>query len=240
MILYIIRHGIPDYETDSLLPEGWEQARLVGERLAKLNIDEIYSSPMGRALETAAPLARMLGKPVHVEKWATETDPSCMTLYPYGTLSNVARLAPALINTPLSREIGMSRVFTDAPGLNDGGYQRKYDSIAAGIDGLLSRLGYERNPDGFYDPVRPDARHIALFCHVGMMRMLLGHVLNIPMQYLASTVMTNYTGLTVLEFDAKAREGGIPCQPYLVTYGDVGHLHSAGRKVVMYMTGTEY
>ncbi len=28
MILYLIRHGLPDYETDTLKEEGWAQAVL--------------------------------------------------------------------------------------------------------------------------------------------------------------------------------------------------------------------
>lgn len=240
MILYIIRHGRPDYKTDTLLPEGIEQAELVGKRLNSVGIDRIFSSPMGRAIETAQPLSRMSGLPVVIEDWATETDETCMSLYPYGTPHNVARLQPALINTPRTREIGMKDCFDLVDGLNDGGYQKKYEKIAAGVDGLLSRLGYERTEDGFYDPVAPNGERVALFCHVGMMRMLLSHLLNVPMQYLASTVMSYFTGVTVLEFAAEKREDGIPCLPYLLTYGDVGHLHAGGQKVKMYITGTEY
>ena len=64
MIFYIVRHGKPDYATNTLLPEGKIQAELVGERLARLPIDRIYSSPYGRAIETAEPLAKKKNLPM--------------------------------------------------------------------------------------------------------------------------------------------------------------------------------
>ena len=63
MLLYLIRHGAPDYAADSLGEEGWEQARKAAERLAKGGIHEIHSSPLGRARQTAQPAADKLGLP---------------------------------------------------------------------------------------------------------------------------------------------------------------------------------
>ena len=60
MLLYLVRHGIPNYATDSLTPDGALQAEAVGKRLAATGIDEIYSSPLGRARQTAEPTARLL------------------------------------------------------------------------------------------------------------------------------------------------------------------------------------
>ena len=39
MLLYVIRHGHPDYTTDSLTELGWKQAEAVGKRIAKSKID---------------------------------------------------------------------------------------------------------------------------------------------------------------------------------------------------------
>ena len=61
MLLYIVRHGIPNYETDSLTPDGQKQAEAVSRRLVQAGIDEIYSSPLGRAIQTAQPTAKKLG-----------------------------------------------------------------------------------------------------------------------------------------------------------------------------------
>jgi phosphohistidine phosphatase len=64
--LFVIRHaeaapGNPD-EMRSLTPEGRDQARALGERLARegVRLDALISSPLLRARETAAALARAL------------------------------------------------------------------------------------------------------------------------------------------------------------------------------------
>ena len=63
MLLYIVRHGHPDYTTDSLTERGWLQAEAVGKRLAATGIDQVYASPMGRARQTAEPTCRLLDQP---------------------------------------------------------------------------------------------------------------------------------------------------------------------------------
>ena len=60
MLIYFVRHGHPDYETDSLTEMGRLQAEAAARRLANAGIQEIYSSPQGRAYETAQYTARPL------------------------------------------------------------------------------------------------------------------------------------------------------------------------------------
>ena len=50
----LIRHGDPDYSTDSLTPQGKLEAAALADYLCSLKIDRIYSSPLGRAKETAS------------------------------------------------------------------------------------------------------------------------------------------------------------------------------------------
>ncbi len=60
MLLYIIRHGETygningdGFSETQLTPAGKEQARLLGERFKNEKIDKIYTSTLGRAVETA-------------------------------------------------------------------------------------------------------------------------------------------------------------------------------------------
>jgi 2,3-bisphosphoglycerate-dependent phosphoglycerate mutase len=70
--LFIVRHADAIPEEDEIIPSGIyddlplsrtgrKQAQALAERLSSLNFDAIYSSPLRRCLETAAPLAERLG-----------------------------------------------------------------------------------------------------------------------------------------------------------------------------------
>ena len=77
--LFIVRHADAIPGEDEIIPSGIyddlplsrvgrEQARALAERLSSLSFDAMYISPLRRCLETAAPLAELLGmKPVIVE-----------------------------------------------------------------------------------------------------------------------------------------------------------------------------
>ena len=54
MRLLIVRHADPDYEKDSLTPTGWQEAELLAGRLSELEIAACYTSPLGRARDTAS------------------------------------------------------------------------------------------------------------------------------------------------------------------------------------------
>ena len=77
--LFIVRHADAIPEEDEIIPSGIyddlplsrtgrKQAQALAERLSSLSFDAIYSSPLRRCLETAAPLAERLGMaPIIVE-----------------------------------------------------------------------------------------------------------------------------------------------------------------------------
>ena len=90
MLLYIVRHGEPNYETDCLTENGRLQAEAVGKRIAASGIDVIYSSPMGRARETAAPACRLLGLPCNIEDWTHEVEDDRLTPYPDGVMKSIS------------------------------------------------------------------------------------------------------------------------------------------------------
>lgn len=67
MKIYLIRHGRQNsklYNVDvPLANEGREQARLLGQRLVKYDIDAVYSSDLIRAIETADIVNEYIKKP---------------------------------------------------------------------------------------------------------------------------------------------------------------------------------
>lgn len=76
MIVHLVRHGqsynthrAPDepYPANPpLTPIGVQQAERVADRLARLGIDRLVSSPMLRSVETASIVARAIGRPIEV------------------------------------------------------------------------------------------------------------------------------------------------------------------------------
>src|SRR5699024_10267166 len=63
--LYLARHGSAD-PFGALTPDGREQARLLGQRLAHLPIDAVWHSPLPRAQTSARIVAEQLAGPVPV------------------------------------------------------------------------------------------------------------------------------------------------------------------------------
>jgi broad specificity phosphatase PhoE len=84
MRAFFLRHGesvsnadvgrvsLPEEEGDRLSPLGQRQAALAAERLAELDIARIVCSPMGRARETAAPIAERTGLEPEIWDWIHE------------------------------------------------------------------------------------------------------------------------------------------------------------------------
>ena len=72
MRIIFVRHGEPDYQRDCLTDRGKIQARAAAERLRDEGIDEIFSSPLGRAAETAAAAAEVLHLPVRTLDYMRE------------------------------------------------------------------------------------------------------------------------------------------------------------------------
>ena len=80
----LVRHGLTP-TTGKILPgrapglhlaeAGQKQAEAAADRIAALSkVDAVYSSPLERARETAAPIAKTLGLKVHVDKGLLECD----------------------------------------------------------------------------------------------------------------------------------------------------------------------
>lgn len=115
-IFLLIRHGnnpaIGGRRIPGRMPgihlneEGKAQAQHLIERLAGVRIDAVYSSPMERTLETAAPLARRLGLPIEKSEEFTEVD--------VGDWSGMD--LDQLVREPLWREYNLFRSVTRPPG----------------------------------------------------------------------------------------------------------------------------
>ena len=75
MRLMIVRHGDPDYIHDSLTEKGKREAELLSKRLAKMDIQEFYQSPLGRAQLTASYTLHEMHREAETLDWLREFDP---------------------------------------------------------------------------------------------------------------------------------------------------------------------
>ncbi len=227
MLLYIVRHGDPIYETDTLTPRGRLQAEAVGKRIAASGINRIYSSPMGRARETAAPACRILGLECNIENWAHEIGEELFTDFPDGVRKSIT-----MVQNTYYRENGnIDRSYDDAfscQGIDRSGMRSAVEFIGTQGDRFLSRLGYVREKEN-YRITSPNADKIALFCHAAMARAWMSYLFHIPLNVLWASFDYTHTGVTVIEF--ANNENGLTA-PKCLCFSDTSHLYAHGPDTV--------
>ena len=223
MLLYIVRHGDPDYEKDCLTERGRLQAEAVGKRMLAAGIDEIYASPMGRARETAAPACRLLGLECQIEPWAHEVEEKRLTPFPDGELKSVSVVKKFHYREKGAVDIPYDRCF-EAPGFSTSGMEEATRIIEDGGRDFLERLGYKEE-NGVYRILRKNEDKVALFCHTVMGRAWISRLLHIPIHLMWAGFQMTHTGVTVLEF--KNNENGVTA-PRLLCYSDMSHLYAHG------------
>ena len=208
MRIIFVRHGEPDYANDCLTALGRTQAEAAAERLRGEGIDTVFSSPYGRALETASVVSDRLGiGPVHVLDFMHELH--------WGSVSGGPLFAnghPWHIADELSRT-GWDLTRTDWPEHPFFADNRVTESAACVMektDAWLASLGYDRDGD-YYRCARENRRTVALFSHGGSSVAMLSRILNLPFPYLCATMHFHFTGVTILRFDPVEGSRILPC-----------------------------
>ena len=158
MELLLIRHGLPERIDDAggpadpaLSEEGTAQAERLADWLAHEAVDAIYSSPMRRARETAAPLAARLGMEVTIDDELSEFD---RELHFYIPLEELKASGDPRYDEALR---GIDSTEVDA-----GRFQ---EVVTVAVERVI-----EANP----------SRLVAVFCHGGVINAYTAHVLGLP------------------------------------------------------------
>jgi probable phosphoglycerate mutase len=220
MYLYIIRHGEPHYPTDSLTENGKIQADALANRFALHGFDAIYSSPMGRAKQTAEPTCSRLQMDYVIEDWMSEG-----ALWEQFAVPDAEGKREWVFAVPNAQLLEQSEsldnwqthpVYTQC-GTALEGYQRIKDAS----DEFLSRLGYTR--DGkVYRVTAPTKKRVAAFCHHGFGITWLSHLLSIPLHLFWASFNIVHTGVTVLDFGGG--KSGVTA-PQCVCLSDISHIY---------------
>ena len=221
MVLYIIRHGDPIYETDTLTERGRLQAEALGKRMAALGIDKVYSSPMGRARETAAPTCSLLGLEPVIEEWAHEIEDERLTPYPDGVMKSITMLPNNIFRENGNLYLSYDEAF-QCTGIGESHIKDAVEFIERNGRDFLERLGYKEE-NGVYRIVRPSEERVALFCHSAFTKAWLSSMMHVPINIVWSALEVTHTGVTAIEF--KNRDSGFTA-PKILCISDVSHLYA--------------
>ena len=221
MLLYIIRHGDPDYANDCLTEKGKKQAEALGKRLSIQGFDEIYSSPMGRARQTAEPTCRLLGIDAVIENWMSED----MAWNDFSVVNEdgIRGWSFHCQNTELLKDFNSSNaawydldVFSGCSKAKSG-----YNRISQASDDYLRRLGYMREGN-IYKILNPSEKRVAAFCHQGFGTTWLSHVLSVPPHIFWAGFDITHSGISILEF--KNNPDGYTA-PKCLCMSDTSHIY---------------
>lgn len=221
MLLYIIRHGDPDYTTDSLTERGKLQAEAVGKRIFDSKIDRIFSSPMGRARQTAEPACRLLNLPMNIEEWSHEIEDERLTPFPDGKRKSITMLQNTYFRENGNIDLPYDKAF-ECTGINQSEMKKAVRFIEKNGNDFLERLGYKEE-NGVYRILRNNEEKVALFCHAAFSRAWLSVLLHIPLHIMWSSFSYTHTGVTVIEF--KNNKNGYTA-PKCLCFSDMSHLYS--------------
>ena len=227
MLLYIVRHGDPVYETDSLTERGKLQAEAVGKRIYKSGINRIFSSPMGRARMTAEPACRLLGLEMNIEEWTHEIEDERLTPFPDGKMKSITDVQNTYYRENGGIDLPYERSF-ECAGINQSQMKKAVDFIEEHGNEFLERLGYKEE-NGIYRIIKPKDEKEALFCHSAFARAWLSVLLHIPIHTVWAGFAYTHTGVTVLEF--KNNANGVTA-PKCLCYSDMSHLYAHGPDLV--------
>lgn len=226
MLLFVVRHGDPVYNPDSLTERGKLQAKALAKRLALYGVDKLYSSPLIRAQQTAEPTEILLNKKLEIEEWTSENlawqdfavkQDSGMTWIFHSRLKNAIKSPEVL---------ALGKNWYDADVFSGTNAKAGYHRILDASDEFLARHGYVHDRENLnYIAKQPNDERIAVFCHQGFGLSWLGTLLDIPLPLFWTTMDLSHSSMTAIEFSAN--EQGI-CLPKVLTLSNDSHIYREG------------
>lgn len=249
MRIIFVRHGEPDYTTDTLNDKGKREAELLANRAKDWNIKDIYVSPFGRAQQTAAPSVKALNIEPVTMPWLRE--------YSYQIINPMhgGRSVPwDFIPSQLWGDPKMTSMdeWVDANPMNTNpDIKNNYPIVIGELDKLIEKYGYVRNGNYY---VRKDGRErfmkstiidgvrftideypeddgeptIMVVCHFGVICLMLSHLINIPFELLTSGFYLPTGSVTIVNTEERwGKEVSFRVQ----CAGDCSHLLAGGESI---------
>lgn len=224
MLLYVIRHGDPIYDPDSLTEKGHRQAEALSKRLAVHGLDEIYTSPLIRAQQTAEPTCKLLGIEPKIEDWTSEGH--TWQEFTFVEESGRTNWCFHIQTTDYKTEenLALGDKWYEAYPFCKSKSKEGWERIQRESDAFLQRMGYRR--EGLkYHIENPNEKRVAVFCHQGFGTTWLAHLLSIPPVLFWSSFDITHSSVTVLHF--KNNKNGVTA-PLCVALSDSSHIYKEG------------
>ena len=222
--ILLIRHAEPDYTVDSLTPKGRVEAELLSQRLVRYNIQDFYTSPLGRAKDTAAYTLEKLGRTAEVLPWLREFR---------GTVPDPESGEKRWIAWDLKPRIWSASPgimdyasWTEAPLLDRTNVPEIWRETTAGVDALLGAYGYRKDGPVWRCENNGDFT-LALFCHFGIAMAVIGYLTDISPMVLWHHTLCLPSSVTEIVTEERIK-GEVSFR--ITKLGDLTHLEAAGEK----------
>lgn len=212
MTLYIIRHADPDYENDTITEFGWKEANALAEWLKDVKIDKIYTSPRGRAIDTAKPTCEIKGMTSEILEWTEESH----------DYMAVGDMTP---DSQCTYSYSVQKGIYDFKDFKNNNRIKTIENMIRNSDEFLAARGYVRE-GGMYRIERDNDESIAVFCHNGFGTAWIGHLIGLAPGLSFFSLLLNTSSVTTIEFNREFEHGYT--RPELRHMGEVHHLYKAG------------
>lgn len=228
MKLYFIRHGMPIYDPDCLTPLGHAQAEALSKWFLHRPPEKIYSSSSNRAVETAMPTCRLLGKEPILCDWAHEAKAfeSFHAVDDEGKERWILDV-PAIIKQFLSPEVrALGDEWYTHPYFADTKYESGVKTIQAATDAFLEELGLRHDRENHcYHVIGETPKRVALFAHYGAGLSILSSIMDIPYNIFCPHFNFALTGVTEINFHG---HGDGIVVPQITCHSGTAHLYREG------------
>ena len=227
MRMIFVRHGEPDYGKDCLTETGRKQAEAAAKRLEREGITEIYSSPMGRAAETASFTAKRLNLPVQTLPFMHEIS--------WGGPDIPAEGHPWTVSDWMICRDDFDFYHEDwrkHPCFRENDAVRYLDEISAQTDILVLKHGYRHEGTRFFCET-DQQETFAVFSHGGSGACALSHLLALPFPYVCTVMPYEFTSVIILEFPVRRGEY---VHPRIELFNDAAHILNVSSGLVLQQT----
>ncbi|MBR2612370.1 MAG: histidine phosphatase family protein [Clostridia bacterium] len=217
MRIIFVRHGHPNYRTDSLTELGHRHADAVALRLQNEKIDHIFSSSCGRARETAEHIATPRGMEVELLDFMREISWGSLDGEEIFENGHPWRTADKMVGENLTL---LSTTWQTETPFENNKVRLCVEQVGARFDEWLATLGYTREGN-YYRVGKVKYQTILLASHGGSSSAALARLFNLPFPFLCHAICPDFTAVTIVKFGS---EEGTLTGPRFEILNDATHI----------------